>query len=247
MKKSIKVILSILLLLNIIFINCYADDFFNLKESLNNIGINEEYSENIAEYLSNLNLSKEQINDLSENTSYIFNIASEKNSIDEFSLVEFYEIYNNGIAMADILNLGVDVDLYDRNLEVVDKKSDNLLFKGDLNDLKDIYSNYINNDYSFSLNDISEMVSDNELKDEEISQNIDEEEENNENEYNNIKSKNNNQISNEREQDDIDKYIDEIKSESVDNGNDNLDSNKIFIASAGALLVIILIKMIFFR
>ena len=63
---------------------------------------------------------------------------------------------------------------------------------------------------------------------------------------NDMNIKDNTETNEESKQDDIEKYIAEIKSENISNEKNNLNSNKIFAISAGILLLIILVKIIFF-
>lgn len=245
MKKNIKAILAMLLLLNIISINCNAEDFSNLKENLNSLGISEEYSENIVEYLDDLRLSEIKLNDLADNAVDIISVVGEKDSIDDFTISEFYQIYNKGIAIADDLNLGVDINLGDRSFEIVDKDTKSTLFKGDINDVKEIYSNYITNDYNVSLDSISDLIAKEDLEEKDISEYSNDSEENADYLNNDMNIKDNTETNEESNQDDIEKYIAEIKSENISNEENNLNSNKIFAISAGALLLIILVKIIF--
>ena len=245
MKKSIKAILAMLLLLNIISINCNAEDFSNLKENLNSLGISEEYSENIVEYLDDLRLSEIKLNDLADNAVDIISVVGEKDSIDDFTISEFYQIYNKGIAIADDLNLGVDINLGDRSFEIVDKGTESTLFKGDINDVKEIYSNYITNDYNVSLDSISDLIAKEDLEEKDISEYSNDSEESADYLNNDMNIKDNTETNEESKQDDIEKYIAEIKSENISNEENNLNSNKIFAISAGALLLIILVKIIF--
>ena len=245
MKKSIKVILAMLLLLNIISINCNAEDFSNLKESLNSLGISEEYSENIVEYLGDLELSEIKLNDLADNAGDIISVVGERDSIDDFTISEFYQIYSKGIAIADDLNLDVDINLGDRSFEIVDKGTESTLFKGDINDVKEIYSNYITNDYNVSLDSISDLIAKEDLEEKDISEYSNDSEESADYLNNDMNIKDNTETNEESKQNDIEKYIAEIKSENISNEENNLNSNKIFAISAGALLLIILVKIIF--
>ena len=245
MKKSIKAILAMLLLLNIISINCNAEDFSNLKENLNSLGISEEYSENIVEYLDDLRLSEIKLNDLADNAVDIISVVGEKDSIDDFTISEFYQIYSKGIAIADDLNLDVDINLGDRSFEIVDKDTKSTLFKGDINDVKEIYSNYITNDYNVSLDSISDLIAKEDLEEKDISEYSNDSEESADYLNNDMNIKDNTETNEESKQNDIEKYIAEIKSENISNEENNLNSNKIFAISAGALLLIILVKIIF--
>ncbi|MBM6861779.1 hypothetical protein H9X78_15140, partial [Clostridium saudiense] len=57
MKKTSKILVSLFIFINIFTINIFAEDLAYIEDALINIGIGEEYSENIVQYLKDINIT----------------------------------------------------------------------------------------------------------------------------------------------------------------------------------------------
>lgn len=115
----------------------------NIKEDLEEIGLEEEYRENIETYLENLNISKEYINKITEKAKEVMGSIQDKNSISDFSFGEIWELYKKTKSVAKDLNLDFSFSIANKSFTLKDKKNNNVLIEGSISDLENYYDNYV--------------------------------------------------------------------------------------------------------
>ena len=71
MRKLIKVIIGLLVFIDIFTGSIFAQDLSYIEDSLINLGVNEEYSANIIEYLENIDISKSEFQKVESNINDI--------------------------------------------------------------------------------------------------------------------------------------------------------------------------------
>ena len=211
MKKIIRIFIILFIAINILSVNALAKDFSYIEESLNNLGIDEEYSENIVEYLNKLEISETQYNEIVENTTDIVEAFSEntKYNIENFDFFQYYTLYGKVMNITEILDLGLDVNLNDKSFMLLDKNTKNILYEGDVNSISELYSNYKKMNTSIDITEIVEEVKKDDIENEIKSVN--------EKNYNNISNnkniennKNISEATDKKNEDILDKYIEKF-------------------------------------
>lgn len=240
MKKVIRSFIILFIAINILSVNAVAKDFSYIEESLNNLGIDEDYSENIVEYLNKLEISKTQYNEIVENTSDIVAVLGEKTHAENFDFFQYYTLYDKVMNIAEILDLGLDVNLNDKSFMLLDKNTKNILYEGDVNSLSELYSKYKNMNTSIDITEIVEDVKSDDIENEIKS--VDEKNYNNVS--NNANIKNNKNISediNKKNEDILDKYI-----EKFDDYNETMLVEKSNSVDWKAILTVFIVVLIIF-
>lgn len=115
----------------------------DVKEDLKEIGVEEEYRENIEKYLENLNISEEDINTLSEEAKEVIGTVQDKNSISDFSFSEILNLYKKTKNVAKDLNIDFDFSIANKSFTLKDKKNNNVLIEGSISDLENYYDKYV--------------------------------------------------------------------------------------------------------
>lgn len=115
----------------------------DIKEDLKEIGLEEEYRENIETYLENLNISKEDINNITEEAKEVMGSIQDKNSISDFSFSEIWELYKKTKGVAKDLNLDFGFSIANKSFTLKDKKNNNVLIEGSIGDLENYYDKYV--------------------------------------------------------------------------------------------------------
>ena len=142
MKKIFKILIIVILVLNISTI-CVKSETLNLiEEKLDSIGISDEYSNNIINYITNLKLSDEETKKILEKANNIFSMAKEKEDYSDFTLTELLNIYGEALNVADELGINLDLDLLTKEVVLKDKESKLTLIKCNIDDVENYYENY---------------------------------------------------------------------------------------------------------
>ena len=142
MKKIFKILIIVILILNISII-CVKSETLNLiEEKLDSIGISDEYSNNIINYITNLKLSDEETKKILEKANNIFSMAKEKEDYSDFTLTELLNIYGEALNVADELGINLDLDLLTKEVVLKDKESKLTLIKCNIYDVENYYENY---------------------------------------------------------------------------------------------------------
>ncbi|MGM9979108.1 MAG: hypothetical protein ACI33J_09945 [Clostridium sp.] len=115
----------------------------DIKEDLEEIGLEEEYRENIETYLENLNISKEDINNITEEAKEVMGSIQDKNSISDFSFSEIWGLYKKTKDVAKDLNLDFGFSIANKSFTLKDKKNNNVLIEGSISDLENYYDKYV--------------------------------------------------------------------------------------------------------
>ena len=115
----------------------------DVKEDLKEIGVEEEYRENIEKYLENLNISEEDINTLSEEAKEVIGTVQDKNSISDFSFSEILNLYKKTKNVAKDLNIDFDFSIANKSFTLKDKKNNKVLIEGSISDLENYYDKYV--------------------------------------------------------------------------------------------------------
>ena len=162
---------------------------------------------------------------------------------EEISFFKYYTAYKNIMNIAKMLNLDLDIDFNSLSFTLIDKKSDNILFEGDTNSLAQIYSNYKDSGYDINMAEILQDIKSNNIEEE-----INKSEEQFDNEINNGLNIEGNTNNNSEINDALDEYIDEFEkyneSLSVKNNNDMLELKIIVFIFGVALTAFIVFKII---
>lgn len=250
MRKIIKSSISLFIFINIFSINVFAGDLSYIEETLVNLGVNEDYSENIVEYLENIEISESDFQEIENNVNNIKDVV--QNNDEEINFLKYYTVYDNIMDIAEIMNLDLDVDLSDLSISLIDKNNNNILYEGDTNSLMQIYSNYRDSNYAINVAEIFEDINnldENEIviSDTENNTNINEDIFNNEIDSN-LDTKSDLNISNNEKNNVLDEYIDKFekydKELLVNNNDDIIEWEIVLIVFGVALAVFIMFKII---
>ena len=246
MRKIIKSSISLFIFINIFSINVAAGDLSYIEEALVDLGVNEDYSENIVEYLENIEISESDFQEIENNVNNIKDVV--QNNDEEINFLKYYTVYDNIMDIAEIMNLDLDVDLSDLSISLIDKNNNNILYEGDTDSLMQIYSNYRDSNYAINVAEIFEDINnldENEIviSDTENNTNINEDIFNNEIDSN-LDTKSDLNISNNEKNNVLDEYIDKFEKynkELLVNNNDDIIEWKIVLIVFGIVLIIFII------
>ena len=250
MRKIIKSSISLFIFINIFSVNVFAGDLSYIEEALVDLGVNEDYSENIVEYLENIEISESDFQEIENNVNNIKDVV--QNNDEEINFLKYYTVYDNIMDIAEIMNLDLDVDLSDLSISLIDKNNNNILYEGDTNSLMQIYSNYRDSNYAINVAEIFEDINnldENEIviSDTENNTNINEDIFNNEIDSN-LDTKSELNISNNEKNNVLDEYIDKFekydKELLVNNNDDIIEWEIVLIVFGVALAVFIMFKII---
>ena len=142
MKKIFRILIIAFLVLNISIIYVHSETLNLIEEKLDSVGIPEEYSDNIINYITNLKLSDEEGKNLLDEANNILSRIKEKEDYSDFTFTELLNIYGEALNIADELNINLDLDLSSKEVVLKDKNSKLTLIKCDIDDVKRYYENY---------------------------------------------------------------------------------------------------------
>ena len=142
MKKIFRIFIVAFLVLNTQILYVHSETLNLIEEKLENIGIPDEYSDNIINYITNLKLTNEETKELLEEANNIFLRVKGKDDYSDFTFTELLNIYGEALNIADELNINLDLDLSSKEVVLKDKDSKLTLIKCDMDDVKRYYENY---------------------------------------------------------------------------------------------------------
>lgn len=142
MKKIFRIFIVSFLMLNISIIYVHSETLNLIEEKLEIVGVPEEYSDNIINYITNLKLSKEETKDLLDEVNNVISRLKEKEDYSDFTFTELLNIYDEALNIADTLNINFDLDLSTKEVVLKDKDSKLTLIKCNIDDAKKYYENY---------------------------------------------------------------------------------------------------------
>lgn len=161
MKKFFKIFILTFSILNILVIYANCETLSLIEEKLQEVGVPEEYKDNIINYIDNLKLSDKEAKDIVNEANAIISSVKEKGNYSDFSFSELLNIYGETLNLAKELNINIDLDLSNKEVVLKDKDSKETLIKCDISDAKKYYENYkesplTSNDYEELKNYITE-------------------------------------------------------------------------------------------
>ena len=142
MKKVFRILIITFLALNTQILYVHSETLNLIEEKLDSVGVPDEYSDNIINYITNLKLSSEETKNLLEDANNIISRIKEKKDYSEFTFTELFNIYGEALNIADELNINLDLDLSSKKVVLKDKDSKLTLIKCDIDDVKRYYENY---------------------------------------------------------------------------------------------------------
>ena len=161
MKKFFKIFILTFSILNMSVIYAKCETLSLIEEKLQEVGVPEEYKDNIINYIDNLKLSDKEAKDIVNEANAIILSVKEKGNYSDFSFSELLNIYGETLNLAKELNINIDLDLSNKEVVLKDKGSKETLIKCDISDAKKYYENYkesplTSNDYEELKNYITE-------------------------------------------------------------------------------------------
>ena len=139
MKKIFRILIIAFLVLNISIIYVHSETLNLIEEKLDSVGVPEEYSDNIINYINNLKLSEEETTKLlDEANDVILKIKDKKN----YTFTDLINIYGEALNIADSLNINVDLNIANKEVMLKDKDSKLTLIKCNIDDVRRYYENY---------------------------------------------------------------------------------------------------------
>lgn len=142
MKKIFNILIITFLVLNMPIICVHSEKVNLIEEKLESIGVSDEYSDNIINYITNLKLSTEETKKLLEDSNNIISRIKEKEDYSDFTLTELLNLYGEALNIADKLNINLDLNFSTKEVVLKDKNSKLTLIKCNMGDVKRYYENY---------------------------------------------------------------------------------------------------------
>ena len=142
MKKIFNILIITFLVLNMPIICVHSETVNLIEEKLESIGVSDEYSDNIINYITNLKLSTEETKKLLEDSNNIISRIKEKEDYSNFTLTELLNLYGEALNIADKLNINLDLNFSTKEVVLKDKNSKLTLIKCNMGDVKRYYENY---------------------------------------------------------------------------------------------------------
>lgn len=164
MKKISKIILFTIILSLIIQItpvNALELSTQDIKEIRNQVditGIDSKYSDNIVNYMKNLELSKEELTLVEKTGMDLINMTYRKKSITDFSFGEIYNVYKKVSSLANQLNIGFSINFLKMSIVLRDKSNDALLLSADINEIQGFINNVKENNSAKDLVAIADKI-----------------------------------------------------------------------------------------
>lgn len=115
-----------------------------LETQLEEIGIEDVYSENIAEYVYYYVLDDEKIEEVVQRGEKIASTLENKSSLTDFKFNDLISIYNDFNFITKTLNLKLNFSLRDKSIEIKEKNDNKVLIKANLEQISSYYNNYVN-------------------------------------------------------------------------------------------------------
>lgn len=142
MKKIFNILIITFLVLNMPIICVHSETVNLIEEKLESIGVSDEYSDNIINYITNLKLSTEETKKLLEDSNNIISRIKEKEDYSDFTFTELLNLYGEALNIADKLNINLDLNFSTKEVVLKDKNSKLTLIKCNMGDVKRYYENY---------------------------------------------------------------------------------------------------------
>lgn len=164
MKKISKIILSTIILSLIIQITSVnalelsTQDIKEIRKQIDITGIDSKYSDNIVNYMKNLELSKDELILVEKTGMDLINMTYRKKSITDFSFGEIYNVYKKVSSLANQLNIGFSINFLKMSIVLRDKSNDALLLSADINEIQGFMNNVKENNSAKDLVAIADKI-----------------------------------------------------------------------------------------
>ena len=142
MKKIFRILIIAFLVLNISIIYVHSETLNLIEEKLDSVGVPEEYSDNIINYINNLKLSEEETTKLLDEANDVILKIKDKKNYNDFTFTDLINIYGEALNIADSLNINVDLNIANKEVMLKDKDSKLTLIKCNIDDVRRYYENY---------------------------------------------------------------------------------------------------------
>ena len=100
MKKFFKIFILTFSILNMSVIYANCETLSLIEEKLQEVGVPEEYKDNIINYIDNLKLSDKEAKDIVNEANAIISSVKEKGNYSDFSFSELLNIYGETLNLA---------------------------------------------------------------------------------------------------------------------------------------------------
>lgn len=128
-----------------------------LENQLQEIGIEDNYSENIADYVYYYVLDDKKIEEVVQRGEKIASTVENKSSLTDFKFNDLKSIYNDFNFITKALNLKLNFNLRDMSIEIKEKNNNTVLIKANLEQISGYYNNYVDD---FAQDGIMNIVKD---------------------------------------------------------------------------------------
>lgn len=151
MKLILKIFISVIFITIAVRVPVYAYEINSIREELVQIGLSEEACDNVIDYINNidnLDITDEKLEQIIEEGKNIYTLVGDKRSVNDFTIIELYNLYNDASKIANDLNIDLKYDFKEKKVTIKDKNTNNILFQGNPDELNTYYNNYMKIRYS---------------------------------------------------------------------------------------------------
>lgn len=140
MKKLIKISLLTIISINLSINTAYTEELSDIKDNLQGLGVSEEYSQKIVNYIGDLKVTESDFDEILSDSIAVYNEFNEK-STDGVTLSEIVSVYDDINKIADNLKLDIGIDIINKEVEVKSKDTNEVIFKVDKDEAVEYYNN----------------------------------------------------------------------------------------------------------
>ena len=115
--------------------------FKKIKEQLDIIGVPDNYSNNIINYIENIKFTEEELNKLISDSNAVYEDFQEINNGSNIDIETLVNIYNGVTEVVADLNIDMNIDIINRSIKLIDKDKEDILFECDEEAAKEYYNN----------------------------------------------------------------------------------------------------------
>ena len=141
MRKVIRIFLFGVIFMNLLTVKAFTEELSYINTSLRELGISEEYSEKILNYIDELKITESDLNNIISDSVAVYNDFSEK-SKDGISISELVNAYNDINEIAENLNLDIGINIINKEIEIKNKSTNEIIFKVNEKDANEYYDNF---------------------------------------------------------------------------------------------------------
>ncbi|EKY29496.1 hypothetical protein [Clostridium celatum] len=141
MRKVIRIFLFGVIFMNLLTVKAFTEELSYINNSLRELCISEEYSEKILNYIDELKITESDLNNIISDSVAVYNDFSEK-SKDGISISELVNAYNDINEIAENLNLDIGINIINKEIEIKNKSTNEIIFKVNEKDANEYYDNF---------------------------------------------------------------------------------------------------------